>query len=419
MTSIFCSPRRPRTVVGVAERDPDEFSSRAWPDWSLWPDGKLGSNPFASGRVLGVGFASLWLLFLIQPFREIATAGFSPLFADVLLAAVACYGASYPLVMWFGPECRPRGRVLVVAVMFALGLVPVLMLGSPDRMTNLIYAVCIGLMLLPLRYSRLLGLVTAAAQILWMWLGYGRVDWGEVGILVGVTAAVGAFFALMFTVGHLRAAREQVRTLAVAGERERVARDLHDILGHSLSTITVKASLARRVLETGGERAQAIEEIRGLEELSRQAHGDVRATVTDYRTVTLSAEIAGARAALRAAEVQAELPGAVDDVAPELQGAFGYVVREAVTNVLRHSDAGRCRVRLGRDWVEIIDDGTATTGSAAGHGLTGLAERLAAVSGTLEYGARAGGGFRVLALGPDPAGGPTPEPVPRAEARPA
>jgi two-component system sensor histidine kinase DesK len=400
MTSVFRSPRRPRTVVGVAERDPDEFSSRAWPDWSLWPDGRLGRNPFASGRLRGVGLSSLFLLFLIEPLTDVVTAGYPALFQNSLLAAIACYGASYPLVMWFGPACRPRGRVVVVAVMFALGLVPVLMLGSPDVMTDLIYAVCIGLMLLPLRYSWLLGLVTAAAQVLWMWLGYGHVDWGEVGILVGVTAAVGAFFALMFTVGHLRRAREEVRTLAVARERERVARDLHDILGHSLATITVKASLARRVLESRDDRERAIAEIRGLEELSRQAHGDVRATVSDYRTVTLSAEIAGARAALRAAEIQAELPAAVDDVAPELQGAFGYVVREAVSNVLRHANAKRCRVRLGRDWVEVTDDGAAAPGGEPGNGLAGLAERLAAVSGTVEHGTCAGGGFRVLARGP-------------------
>jgi two-component system sensor histidine kinase DesK len=419
MSGIFRAPRRPRTVGGVAERDPGEFSSRAWPDWSRWPDGKLGSNPFASGRLLGVGFASLWLLFLIQPIREIATGGYSPLFADTLLAATACYGASYPLAMWFGPRCRPRGRVAIVAVMFALGLVPVLMLRSPDLMTDLIYAICIGLMLLPLRYSRLLGLATAVSQILWMWLGYGHVNWGEVATLVGVTAAVGAFFALMFTVGHLRAAREQVRTLAVAEERERVARDLHDILGHSLSTIAVKAGLARRILESSADIEQAIAEIRGLEELSRQAHGDVRATVSDYRTVTLSAELAGARAALQAAGVAAELPAAVDDVAPELQGVFGYVVREAVTNVLRHSEAKRCRIRLARHWVEIADDGTATPESAGGHGLAGLAERLAAVSGSLEHGARAGGGFRVLARGPAPVELTKPEPVPHAETSPA
>lgn len=120
--------------------------------------------------------------------------------------------------------------------------------------------------------------------------------------------------------------------------------------------------------------------------------------------------------ALRAAGVRADLPAASEAVRPELREVFGYVVREAVTNVLRHSDAELCAVRIGPDWVEVADNGGSTGeasagssgGAGAGNGLTGLTERMAAVSGTLEHGPAPGGGFRVVARGPAPAIRPAP-----------
>ncbi|GAA4529166.1 sensor histidine kinase [Amycolatopsis samaneae] len=381
----------------MSERDPDEFSARKWPDWSFWGTGQGDRSRVAVVAVLGLA-----ALFLIPRGAEIVDGRYDAPRAVAALGFLVCYGFGCLLVPWYGPTAPRRRRIAVVAVMVVLGAAPALLLGEPGYLTDLTYATAIALMLLPLRYSLPLGFATAVGQIAWMWLGQGRVNWGEVVTLVGVTAALGTVFALTFTIGHLRVAREQVRRLAVSQERERVARDLHDILGHSLSTMTVKLGLARRILESSGDTDPALAEIRELETLARQALSDVRATVSDYRTVSLATEIAGARVALRAAGVRAELPTAADDVRPELRGVFGYVVREAVTNVLRHSDAERCSVRLGRDWVEITDDGTVPAGTIAGHGLTGLAERLAAVSGTLDHGAAPGGGFRVLARGPEP-----------------
>jgi two-component system sensor histidine kinase DesK len=124
---------------------------------------------------------------------------------------------------------------------------------------------------------------------------------------------------------------------------------------------------------------------------------DVRATVSEYREVSLSAELVGARAALRAAEIDAEFPSAVDNVHPDLQPAFGYVLREAVTNVLRHSGAHRVKVRLGRTWMEIEDDGVGVVTASPGNGLRGLQERLAEVGGRLNAAARPEGGFLVRA----------------------
>jgi hypothetical protein len=145
-----------------------------------------------------------------------------------------------------------------------------------------------------------------------------------------------------------------------------------------------------------------------IERLGRQALAEVRATASGYRTASLPAEIAGARAALTAAGITAELPQATDDVPERYREAFAYVLREAVTNVIRHSGATRCVVRLGSDRVEVIDDGCPSTPDAIGGpgrpdgvsgGLHGLSERLAAIGGRLEAGAAEGGGFRLVAFG--------------------
>ncbi|MCR6483026.1 histidine kinase [Amycolatopsis sp. OK19-0408] len=372
----------------MSERDPGRFSVRQWPDWSFWADRRR--------RVVPVVVNGLALLVLIPRAAVIVDERSGPRTAFALVA-LGVYSACYLFALWHGPSAPRRQRVVIVAALFAFGGTPALLFGSPDYLTDLTFAIAMGLMLLPLRFSVPLGFATAAGQLAWMRAASGQVNWSQVAALGGVTAAVGTVFALTFTVGHLDAARAQIRRLAVDSERERVARELHDILGHNLSTMAVKLGLARRILETAADTTPALAEVRDLETLCHQSLSDVRATVSGYREVSLAAELSGARLALRAAGVQAELPASVDDVQPELHGVFGYVVREAVTNVLRHSDAGHCRVRVGPGWVEVTDDGTVTGAPAAGHGLTGLTERLAAISGHLEHGRGPGGGYRVFA----------------------
>ncbi|MFF3258071.1 sensor histidine kinase [Streptomyces sp. NPDC002932] len=389
-------------MADVHARDPDEFSAGQWPDWSFWKDGPGG--PGARGRVVVATAMALASLALIARGEDITHGTGSPVLTALAIGLLICYGVACVLAPWYGPTALRRGRVAIVAVIFLLGTAPAVLLMSPSCLTDLTYALAIGLMLLPLRHALLLGGVTVLAQVVWMRVAEGEVAWAQVAVLVGVTAALGTVFALSFTIGHLRAAREQVRILAVNQERERVARDMHDILGHTLSTMTVKLGLTRRILESSGDVALAAGQVTELENMARTALSDVRATVSDYRTLSLDSELAGARMALRAADVRADLPAATDTVREELREVFGYVVREAVTNVLRHSDAELCTVRTGSDWVEITDNGTSTGPASAGNGLTGLTERLAAVSGTLEHGPAHGGGFRVVARAPAPAG---------------
>ncbi|WP_245674719.1 sensor histidine kinase [Herbidospora cretacea] len=182
-------------------------------------------------------------------------------------------------------------------------------------------------------------------------------------------------------------------------ERERLARDLHDILGHSLTTIRLKAGLVRRLLEVSGDLGTAAREAGDVERLSSQALADVRATVSGYRQVTLSGELVTAKEALRVAGIRARMPRAVDDVHPELHEVFGHVLREAVTNVVRHSSAREVTVGLGGNWLEVSDDGTGA-GGRWGNGLRGLAERVRAAGGTLEASPRERGGFVVRATVP-------------------
>jgi two-component system sensor histidine kinase DesK len=177
----------------------------------------------------------------------------------------------------------------------------------------------------------------------------------------------------------------------------RIARDLHDLLGHSLTTITVKSALAKRLIDS--DPARAAHEIAQVEQLARESLADTRTAVAGYREVRLATELATAREVLAAAGVRADLPGVVDDVPADLGGLFGWVVREGVTNVVRHARAKRVRISLTGRAIEIVDDGTGVPSgrgdAARGNGLSGLAERAAALGGTLTAGPGDTGGFRL------------------------
>jgi len=190
----------------------------------------------------------------------------------------------------------------------------------------------------------------------------------------------------------LAEARAEVARLAAENERIRIARDLHDLLGHSLTTITVKAGLARRL--GAAEPARAVEEIAEVEELCRHALAEVRAAVSGYRDVTLAGELARGRELLRAAGVAADLPAATDLVDPAHQELLGWAVREGLTNVVRHSRAGACAVRLCRTGVEITDDGVGGT-TSVGNGLRGLRERVTAAGGSIDAGPLEPSGWRL------------------------
>jgi len=180
----------------------------------------------------------------------------------------------------------------------------------------------------------------------------------------------------------LRMARKDAERLAAVAERERIARDLHDLLGHTLSVIVIKSELAAKLADRDPQRAAA--EIRDVEQISRQALNEVREAIHGYRGERMEQEIETGRRALAAAGVTLQAELAPLGVEPEAEQALALAVREALTNVLRHARARRCDVRVERspDTVRVVvqDDGIGST-SREGAGLSGMRARLAALGG--------------------------------------
>jgi len=233
---------------------------------------------------------------------------------------------------------------------------------------------------------------------------------GAIGIGAS-TLGVGLLLTLMRDLRvrnvELDRARAELARTAVAAERERFARDLHDLLGHSLSVIAIKAELAGRLLPDAPGRAAS--EVADLETVARSALREVRDAVSGYRRPTLEGELEGARMALAAAGIIAAIEHATDSLSPEVEAVLAWAVREGATNVIRHSGARHCAVRVhggsSEVEVEILDDGRgAGEATARGNGLEGLRERAAAVRGRLEAGAAASGGFRLAVSVPVTAG---------------
>lgn len=216
-------------------------------------------------------------------------------------------------------------------------------------------------------------------------------------------AGVGTFLvrSLVDVVGQLRRTREQLANTAVAEERLRFSRDLHDLLGHTLSVIVVKAEAIRRLV--GSDPDAAATHAHDVEAIGRRALADVRDAVSGYRSMRLADAIAAARTALGAADVELEVANASGSIGPQAETLLGWVIREGTTNVLRHSGARHCRIvvtsgpNLAR--VEISDDGH---GAAApeGDGLAGLRERLQALGGEISA-TSTEQGFRLAATVPD------------------
>jgi two-component system sensor histidine kinase DesK len=195
----------------------------------------------------------------------------------------------------------------------------------------------------------------------------------------------------------LRLAREEIARLAVSEERLRFARDLHDLLGHSLSVVVLKAELAGRLATTAPDRAA--EEMSDVERVAREALREVRDAVAGYRQPSLDQELEGARQILQSAGVLARFEPVAGPLPATLDATMAWALREGVTNVVRHSGAHHAEVLLSRSngqvHLELLDDGAGCDGCEPGNGLRGLRERVEARDGSLESGPRAGGGFRL------------------------
>jgi two-component system sensor histidine kinase DesK len=216
--------------------------------------------------------------------------------------------------------------------------------------------------------------------------------------LHGWTLFYGAVFPMIIGAGNtvfaernrmnrkLRKANEEIEHLAKVAERERIARDLHDVLGHTLSVITLKSELAGKLMDRDPQRAA--QEIHEVEEISRQALSDVRDAIRGYRSQGLLAELARAKSTLETAGLTVECDAAASVNIPAMQESIlSLAVREAVTNIVRHAHAHTCRMQLeqqnGSCRLQISDDGRGWNGSE-GNGLRGMRERVEMVGGTLQ-----------------------------------
>ena len=345
--------------------------------------------------------AGIWLVFLVEPVLSqwprrdepvvVAAIVASVLFAATYLLAIAAHARrlarlslEFPLgeayaylavlvmlatVMWIGLDQRGSGAVIFIAVVAALALPTLHALVAVPLVAGAELVFSLGLP----GWERDLytpAIATTAGFVMW-----------------GVKQIMARNIDLVL----VRAENER---LVIEQERNRFSRDLHDILGHSLTVITVKTELARRLLDVDVDRSRA--ELADLERLARESLADVRRAVQGYRDISLPGEIARARAGLAAAGIEPELPNSADDVPAAHRELFAWAIREGVTNVIRHSGAARCRVHLAADRVRINDDGRGRgTDELVGSGLAGLRERAAASGATVRSGNAAPGGFEL------------------------
>jgi two-component system, NarL family, sensor histidine kinase DesK len=302
------------------------------------------------------------------------------------------------------------------AVIFLVLYFGIFLLERPRPFVHVGGMVLLGVFFLPYNAGGCTFFIFAAAMIPFM---VGTQARAVVGL--GVIAAIAAGEGLYFRVGgpvlfwaavfpmfigtgniffaernrinrQLRKANEEIENLAKVAERERIARDLHDVLGHTLSVITLKSELAGKLIDRDPQRAG--KEIREVEQISRQALTDVRDAIRGYRSQGLVAELAQAKSTLETAGLTVQCDAATTVKLPALQeSVLSLAVREAVTNVVRHARAHSCRMRLeqqnGSCRLEIHDDGCGAS-NGEGNGLRGMRERVEMIGGTLNRSTEAG-----------------------------
>ena len=359
----------------------------------------LGKNRFrflyrerrGSVNWLALGFSAPWLVFLLMPLDSFLTA---PEPAQVrwtgvaLIAVFAVVNCSAYAVPWLVPVASTVRRSVIWTALMILPLVGMAVLTPSDIHVILLgfgmYFVAFWIFGTIAPYRLRLTVAASMGAICWLTFvtvsGFDFSSHGGIALFIGAPLLGLLGFSYLIELGE----RADVAraSLALSEEREEIARDVHDVLGHSLTVITLKAELAQRLLEIDPARAGA--EMEAIAQLSRASLAEVRSTVSRLRVPDFSGEIEGAGRALQTAGIRAELPDAQSALAVAGVNAklFSWVLREAVTNMVRHSGANAARVRLSATGLDILDNGVGV-GDARGNGLTGMAQRVAASGGSV------------------------------------
>jgi two-component system, NarL family, sensor histidine kinase DesK len=349
------------------------------------------------------------IFFIVYPLIGLLQSGLATRLVILGLAGWAIFVVALLLLARQGDFSRGLTGVWPVAVIIALiAIGGVLELLDPrtDWAVLFFYGGVIAGRLAPDR--RALGAVATVSIVASLTRAYAAGDVGA-GASIGfeillISLSLFSLAVLARSYEALDAAQHELARLAVAEERNRIARDLHDTLGQSLSVIALKTQLARRLLPADATLDRPRAELADVETVARDALASVRETVLGYRQPILREELAGARSALTAAAIEVRMDAVADPLPPLVAAVLAWTVREGVTNVIRHSGARHASVEISRGggWVQgvVEDDGRgigtrADAGTRAGVGLAGLYERVGAVGGSYEVGSGPMGGFRL------------------------
>src|SRR5215472_14811618 len=352
---------------------------------------------------IGRWFMTAWVLFLVPAVGSILSSGLNPqvlaLTSGLLVWAIAWTW------LWLRALGRNHvGEVAALVAITAISAVFTLIEPSPQA-TILVFAFIIAGCIFPFRQALVALLVLSVIQVgaLVVRQTEPLIDLNILinDVLVGLVGVGARIFWQAYR--ELVSAREQLAQLAVTEERLRFARDLHDLLGQSLSVLVLKSELVAKQLPEDTEEAVR-HEVRDIAHVARKSLNDVREAVAGYRQASLQTEISSARSALRAAGIGLLVEDAAGSLPVEQDGVLAWCLREAVTNVVKHSGAQKCEVHLsnqnGSAQLEVVDDGRGATSFDGGSGLTGMRERVQLVGGALRLGSENGAGMRVLVTDP-------------------
>lgn len=343
---------------------------------------RLSPSPWARW---GWATSAIWLLFLAFPITDLLGAGRPGWQQGLGLALLLTFAAVYLHAFTreyrgssSGPDLSALGHLVLMSVL----TLALLLIDTDVGAGTLPFIGAIAVFTLRWATAGVAVAVVVATPV-----GLAASGLAERGILV--LSIISACVAIVCGLVRFIDARDDVwrrarRDYDILAERERVARDVHDVLGHSLTVLAAKAELAERVLDTDPERTR--EELRQIQSLTRESIAEIRATVAGLRVARLGDELASARRALQDAGVEADVPTTTDAVDPRHRLVLAWVLREAVTNVVRHAGASRCRVELADATLRVSDDGGGVDGVPEGNGLRGIRERVASAGGTVTVG---------------------------------
>jgi two-component system sensor histidine kinase DesK len=408
--------RRPSLVRSALGLDrPDGPAVSGW--------GRHGMDESRFGNIIRWTFAAVWLVYLIEPVSGLFGHHHSVLWIAGGLAITIAFCVVYaPLVSMTSGLRRDTAFSGLVAVGALAGLACVIY--GNEWTTLWIYVSAAAGVVLPgvatRRWTMLGVLAVGILYSVFCWVSHdGWEDWAVVLLPVVLIGYAMAGMRMQVELMHeLKQARETVAKLAASEERLRLARDMHDLTGQSLSMITLKSELAAKRLSRlpqGEERDAIAAELADIGQVSRQTLHDIREAVSGYRRPTLAIETITARTTLDAAGITLD-----DDPAlitrsgtfdPEAEAVLAWCLREAVTNVVRHSGARSCELLLtegrGEISLRITDDGMGFSGggTGTGTGLHNMSERLSAAGGSLAI-EPIGGGFRLTVTVPVTVGSP-------------